>query len=99
MLTKYFFENADAQAINKNKLYIFGGFYDALTTTQYYNDLYVIDLDAVKAQKIIYKQFELSPPPRSGCSMAIYDNHLFLYGGYSKLKEKNGVLDKAKGRS
>ena len=37
----------------KNKLMLFGGFYDTISETRYFNDFYVFDLDTLKWSKVI----------------------------------------------
>ncbi|PRP84219.1 putative kelch repeat protein [Planoprotostelium fungivorum] len=79
----------------KNKMILFGGFYDTLTETKYFNDLFVYDLDTSKWTKSDFKSWDQVPHARSGHQMAIHENTLFLYGGYSK--EKSTKYSEAKG--
>lgn len=76
----------------KHKIIIFGGFYDTLREVRYYNDLHVFDLDQFKWQEIKSRPGCLWPSPRSGFQLFVYQDEIFLYGGYFKevLSDKNG---------
>ncbi|XP_031480330.1 uncharacterized protein LOC116250664 [Nymphaea colorata] len=69
----------------KHKLIIFGGFYDTLREVRYYNDLHVFDLDQFKWQEIKPKPGSLWPSSRSGFQFFVFQDEIFLYGGYSKV--------------
>ncbi|XP_044497365.1 kelch domain-containing protein 4 isoform X2 [Mangifera indica] len=75
----------------KHKIIVFGGFYDTLREVRYYNDLYVFDLDQFKWQEIKPKLGSMWPSARSGFQIFVYQDEIFLYGGYSKevLSDKN----------
>ncbi|OWM65470.1 hypothetical protein CDL15_Pgr009060 [Punica granatum] len=78
----------------KHKIVIFGGFYDTLREVRYYNDLYVFDLDQYKVsdlgifitlwQEIKPRPGAMWPSARSGFQFFVYQEEIFLYGGYSK---------------
>ncbi|KAL5748268.1 hypothetical protein ACOSP7_025301 [Xanthoceras sorbifolium] len=68
----------------KHKIIVFGGFYDTLREVRYYNDLYVFDLDHFKWQEIKPKLGSMWPSARSGFQFFVYQDEIFLYGGYSK---------------
>ncbi|KAJ4906089.1 hypothetical protein Rs2_09747 [Raphanus sativus] len=68
----------------KHKIIVFGGFYDTLREVRYYNDLYVFDLDQYKWQEIKPKPGAMWPTARSGFQFFVYQDEIFLYGGYSK---------------
>ncbi|XP_024025027.1 kelch domain-containing protein 4 [Morus notabilis] len=68
----------------KHKLIVFGGFYDTLREVRYYNDLYVFDLDQFKWQEIKPRPGSMWPSARSGFQFFVYQDEIFLYGGYSK---------------
>ncbi|XP_020571836.1 kelch domain-containing protein 4 isoform X2 [Phalaenopsis equestris] len=76
----------------KHKIIIFGGFYDTLREVRYYNDLHMFDLDQFKWQEIKPRPGCLWPSPRSGFQLFVYQDEIFLYGGYSKevSPDKNG---------
>ncbi|KAI9087591.1 hypothetical protein K1719_030461 [Acacia pycnantha] len=68
----------------KHKIIVFGGFYDTLREVRYYNDLFVFDLDQFKWQEIKPKPGVMWPSGRSGFQLFVYQDEIFLYGGYSK---------------
>ncbi|WCJ36206.1 Kelch domain-containing protein 4 [Euphorbia peplus] len=68
----------------KHKIILFGGFYDTLREVRYYNDLYIFDLDQFKWQEIKPKLGGMWPGARSGFQFFVYQDEIFLYGGYSK---------------
>ncbi|GAB2289419.1 hypothetical protein Dimus_023728 [Dionaea muscipula] len=68
----------------KHKIIVFGGFYDTLREVRYFNDLYVFDLDQFKWQEIKPRPGCMWPSPRSGFQLSVYQDEIFLYGGYSK---------------
>ncbi|OMO99069.1 Kelch repeat type 2, partial [Corchorus capsularis] len=76
----------------KHKIIVFGGFYDTLREVRYHNDLYVFDLDDFKWQEIKPKLGSMWPSARSGFQFFVYQDQIFLYGGYSKevSSDKNG---------
>ncbi|CAN6713702.1 unnamed protein product [Malus baccata var. baccata] len=68
----------------KHKIIVFGGFYDTLREVRYHNDLFVFDLDQFKWQEITPRPGSLWPSARSGFQFFVYQDEIFLYGGYSK---------------
>ncbi|KAL7604055.1 uncharacterized protein LOC111921508 [Lactuca sativa] len=68
----------------KHKLVVFGGFYDTLREVRYFNDLHVFDLDTFKWQEIKPTPGCLWPSARSGFQLFVYQDDIYLYGGYSK---------------
>ncbi|GAB4860514.1 hypothetical protein Ancab_035673 [Ancistrocladus abbreviatus] len=68
----------------KRKIIVFGGFYDTLREVRYFNDLHVFDLDQFKWQEIKPRPGCMWPSPRSGFQFIVYQDEIFLYGGYSK---------------
>jgi N-acetylneuraminic acid mutarotase len=80
----------------KNKMIVFGGFYDTITETKYFNDFHMLDLDTLKWTKVEFKEgIDVVPKPRSAFQIGLYENTLFIYGGYSK--EKIKTYGEAKG--
>ena len=76
----------------KHFIILFGGFYDQTNETRYYDDLWVFDTSNSTWIKIEIGQNELKPSPRSGFSMFMHGDLLFIYGGYSKITK--GKLSK-----
>ncbi|XP_010248815.1 PREDICTED: kelch domain-containing protein 4 [Nelumbo nucifera] len=68
----------------KHKIVIFGGFYDTLREVRYFNDLHVFDLDQFKWQEIKPRPGCMWPSTRSGFQFFVFQDEIFLYGGYSK---------------
>ncbi|KAL2515381.1 Galactose oxidase/kelch repeat superfamily protein [Forsythia ovata] len=68
----------------KHKIIVFGGFYDTLREVRYFNDLHVFDLDQFKWQEIKPTPGCMWPSPRSGFQFVVYQDEIYLYGGYSK---------------
>ncbi|KNA11407.1 hypothetical protein SOVF_135480 [Spinacia oleracea] len=68
----------------KHKIIVFGGFYDTLREVRYLNDLHVFDLDQFKWQEIKPRPGCMWPSARSGFQLAVYQDEIFLYGGYFK---------------
>ncbi|CAD6263288.1 unnamed protein product [Miscanthus lutarioriparius] len=68
----------------KHKIVLSGGFYDTLREVRYYNDLHVFDLDHFKWEEIKPRPGCLWPSPRSGFQLAVYQDQIYLYGGYFK---------------
>ncbi|KAK2147837.1 hypothetical protein LSH36_532g05014 [Paralvinella palmiformis] len=79
----------------KKLLLVFGGFHDNIRDYKYFNDLYAFSLETYTWIKL---EVSGTPPlPRSGCIfLASQDqNHVTVYGGYSKERIKKDV-DKGK---
>ncbi|CAI9113003.1 OLC1v1013522C1 [Oldenlandia corymbosa var. corymbosa] len=76
----------------KHKIIVFGGFYDTLREVRYFNDLHVFDLDQFKWQEIKPTPGCMWPSARSGFQFFVYQDEIYLYGGYSKevSSDKNG---------
>ncbi|KAL4384336.1 hypothetical protein GQ457_15G006650 [Hibiscus cannabinus] len=68
----------------KHKIIVFGGFYDTLREVRYYNDLHIFDLDEFKWQEIKPKLGSMWPSARSGFQFFVYQDLIYLYGGYYK---------------
>ncbi|CAD7702273.1 unnamed protein product [Ostreobium quekettii] len=74
-------------AVYKNKIYLFGGFYDTgRDEMRYHNDLWVLDLEEVQWTPVA-QATNHGPCPRGGCQVIVFEDVLYLYGGYSKYKD------------
>eukprot|EP00741_Cyanophora_paradoxa_P017793 tig00021017_g17185.t1 len=71
-------------AVWKNKLVLFGGFYDTTRDIKYYNDLFLFDLEELRWQKVEEKGGMPWPTPRSGFQMVSNENGVYVFGGYCK---------------
>jgi N-acetylneuraminic acid mutarotase len=70
--------------LHKNKAVMFGGFFDDGKSVQYFNELWVLNLDEMKWTCYLPEPGQMWPSPRSGCGVACHGDSLFVYGGYSK---------------
>ena len=66
----------------------FGGFYEALRETRWFNDLHVFNFATEQWLQIPYTKLATIPPPRSAFAFAVdtTTDTAFVYGGFSKLK-------------
>ena len=88
----------------RDTLLVFGGFFDNLRDTRYYNDLYLFDLSLFKWTKATPSPGAPVPSPRAGFALAGDPTggdggHLLLYGGYFKKQVKMQQFDSHKDKS
>lgn len=80
---------------------IFGGFHESLRAeTRFFNDLHIFDFQTNSWTELKYSKLARLPPPRSACCLAIAtapSEALFVYGGYSKVKNANAQGSKSEG--
>eukprot|EP00873_Tetraselmis_striata_P018332 jgi/Tetstr1/438596/TSEL_027147.t1 len=67
------------------RILLFGGYYDVGAEMKYYNDLWVLDCEAMQWEAV--GRAHTGPSPRSGCQMVVHGDVLYLHGGYSKMKD------------
>ncbi|KAJ9507167.1 hypothetical protein QJQ45_004829 [Haematococcus lacustris] len=72
----------------KNKVLLFGGYYDNGRDMRYYNDLWEFDVDSLRWSAVGNMAAGPWPSPRSGCQLVLHDNTLYLHGGYSKSRDE-----------
>ncbi|GFR48646.1 hypothetical protein Agub_g10599 [Astrephomene gubernaculifera] len=78
----------------KNRLLLFGGFYDTGRDVKYYNDLWELNLETMKWTSLGVGPAGNAgagapwPSPRSGCGLAVVGDTLWVFGGYSKAKDE-----------
>ena len=70
----------------KNYMIIFGGFYEALKDTRWFNDVCILDLQTHTWLDIPHSKLAARPEPRSACNVGILNDSAIFQGGYSKLK-------------
>ena len=77
----------------------FGGFYEALRETRWYNDLHIFNFATEQWLQIPYSKLASIPPPRSAFCFAVdpATDTAFVYGGFSKLKHTSPGI-KAEGK-
>ncbi|CAI5950932.1 unnamed protein product [Closterium sp. NIES-65] len=68
----------------KQKILLFGGFYDNLRDVRYFNDLHVLDLNDMKWSQVKPKPGAAWPSPRSAFQFAAHQDEVYVYGGYFK---------------
>ncbi|KAG2483359.1 hypothetical protein HYH03_017759 [Edaphochlamys debaryana] len=82
----------------KNRVLLFGGFYDTGREVKYYNDLWELSLETLKWTSLggggggggapaAPGPGGPWPSPRSGCGVAVVGDTLWVFGGYSKAKD------------
>ncbi|KAK9727419.1 Kelch repeat-containing protein 3 [Basidiobolus ranarum] len=74
----------------KHYLVLFGGFYDNVQTTRYYDDLWLFDTLEYKWIKVEFPENSNRPSPRSGFQLFPHGDNVFLYGGYCREFVKGG---------
>ncbi|GJP80209.1 hypothetical protein CLOP_g10436 [Closterium sp. NIES-67] len=72
------------KVLYKQRILLFGGFYDNLRDVRYFNDLHVLDLTDMKWAEVKPKPGAAWPSPRSAFQFAAHQDEVFLYGGYFK---------------
>ena len=82
-----------AAIVWKNYMIIFGGFFEALKDTKWYNDVHVFNLQTETwmtrsgGEIPPISRLSLKPEARSACNIALFGNDkLIVHGGFSKYK-------------
>lgn len=70
----------------KHFMVLFGGFYEALKDTRWFNDVCILDLQTHTWLDIPHSKLTARPEPRSACNVGILNDAAIFQGGYSKLK-------------
>ncbi len=74
----------------RHYMVIFGGFQEELRAdTRWFNDVHIFDFQTNIWCELKYNKLARLPPARSACNMTVCADALFIYGGYSKLKNAN----------
>jgi N-acetylneuraminic acid mutarotase len=74
----------------KNYMILFGGFFEALRETKWYNDVHVFNLQTELWMEIPQSRLSVKPEPRSACNIALFGtDKAIIHGGFSKLKTSN----------
>ena len=71
----------------RHYMVMFGGFFEALRETRWYNDLWIYDFPANAWQEMSYSKLATIPAPRSAFDFCLSPtgDTAYIYGGYSKL--------------
>ena len=87
-------------ALVRDKILLFGGFFDNLREVKYYNDLHMFDLKLYKWSRITPPPGAPLPAPRSGFQLcADGAAGMYMYGGYYKTKVVMQQFDSHKDKS
>jgi N-acetylneuraminic acid mutarotase len=73
----------------KQYIVMFGGFYDQIHETKYYDDLWLFDTTEFTWHQVIT---DIKPTARSGFQFMAHGDSILLYGGYSKTKKSFGIM-------
>lgn len=68
---------------------LFGGFTESNQGTKYHNDVFIYSPTEQEWRKIVFSRACHMPSPRGGVVMASTNDGVFIYGGYSKLKDSD----------
>ncbi|RMZ55199.1 hypothetical protein APUTEX25_005477, partial [Auxenochlorella protothecoides] len=89
--------------LQRNRLLLFGGFWDAGKEPKYYNDLWAFHLTDLQWECLgpTTQTGSSWPSPRGGCQLAVHGELLFVFGGYSVLPppDKDPAAKAAKRKS
>jgi hypothetical protein len=78
----------------KHYMVIFGGFFEALRETKWYNDVHVFNLQTETWMDVPQSRLAIKPESRSACNIALYGtDKLIVHGGFSKFKTTNGAVE------
>ncbi|KAJ1479955.1 hypothetical protein T484DRAFT_1901936 [Baffinella frigidus] len=84
----------------KNKIFVFGGFYDTGCDVKYFNDTFLFDPADMKWTKVGEDRRGDNgnwPSPRSACGLGEFEDTVFLFGGYTKMGKALGGTDESRG--
>ena len=70
----------------KHYMIVFGGFYEALKDTRWYNDVCVLDLQTLQWLDIPHSKLTSRPEARSACNVGLKGDVAVIHGGFSKLR-------------
>lgn len=78
----------------KHYMVIFGGFFEAVRETKWYNDVHVFNLQTETWMDVPQSRLAIKPEPRSACNIALYGtDKLIVHGGFSKFKTSNSAVE------
>lgn len=71
----------------KHYMILFGGFFEALRETKWYNDVHIFNLQTETWMDLPQSRLAAKPEARSACNIASFgSDKLIIHGGFSKLK-------------
>jgi len=78
----------------KYYMIIFGGFFEAVRETKWYNDVHVFNLQTETWMDVPQSRLAVKPEPRSACNVALYGtDKLVVHGGFSKIKTTSATVE------
>ena len=78
----------------KHYMILFGGFFEALRETKFYQDVHVFNLQTETWMDCCSQsRLALKPNARSGSNLALFGDNIVVHGGYSKIKSPNTVAE------
>ena len=78
----------------RHYMILFGGFHESAKNNdiRFFNDVHVYDFQTMAWTELKYGKLARLPPPRSACNLALGGGEaLFVYGGYSKVRNASNV--------
>lgn len=75
----------------KQKLFVFGGFYDTGVSYKYYNDVWMFSLETYQWQQIDTIGSIIPQPRSAACMTSTPDGKILIFGGYSKTSVKKEI--------
>ena len=79
----------------RHSMILFGGFHESNTSeTKWHNDTHIYDFQTRMWTELKYGKLARLPSPRSACNLALCPSSevLFVYGGYTRMKNNNVVV-------
>eukprot|EP00934_Nitzschia_sp_Nitz4_P002214 Nitzschia sp. Nitz4//scaffold37_size175936//169241//171469//NITZ4_002071-RA/size175936-snap-gene-0.250-mRNA-1//1//CDS//3329549863//2214//frame0 len=78
----------------KQYMILFGGFFEALRETKWYNDIHVFNLQTETWMDVPQSRLAIKPEPRSACNVATFGaDKVIIHGGFSKMKSANSSAE------
>ena len=83
----------------RHSMILFGGFHESAKNNdiRFFNDVHMYDFQAMSWTELKHGKLARLPPPRSACNLALMSSPsgggeaLFVYGGYSKVRNASNV--------
>ena len=83
----------------RHSMILFGGFHESAKNNdiRFFNDVHMYDFQAMSWTELKHGKLARLPPPRSACNLALMSSPsgggeaLFIYGGYSKVRNASNV--------
>lgn len=81
-------------AVHEHLVVLFGGFFDTSGQAKYLDDLWILDTRELRGWTRVdwMNEYESRPSARSGFSLVTHPEGVLLYGGYTQVKNKKGLM-------